>query len=129
VVFVRKVPVLGRSVPFFGSTNHKPIIYPSSDPALVILLKKKARLHIMNSGLQLLTIAIPQNIYPMGASKTANKDDYCTTKSSIPLHVISGNAYSAKSPMSSLTMYTTFGRIECDSQNWIKRRSSSNHCP
>ena len=52
--------------------------------------------------------------------------------STILLFVISGNKnpmqHSMASPCSPSRAHPTVGRIECDSHNWMRRRSRSSHC-
>ena len=55
------------------------------------------------------------------------------TRSTIPPPVAPGNNPFIKllilSPSRGITLYRTPSEIECDSQIWTRRRSSSNHCP
>jgi len=54
-----------------------------------------------------------------------------STKSTILISIALGNSHpmqcSAVSRPSSSTLHSTLGRIECDSQNWTRRRSRSSH--
>ena len=56
---------------------------------------------------------------------------FCSTRSTIPLAVTSGNNICIRRPVPLPihvgTLYVTSGRIECDSQSWASTLSSSNH--
>lgn len=55
-----------------------------------------------------------------------------STKSIIPLSVVSGNKNPTQYPVFCLSLglvHSTLGRIERDSQDWTRRRSRSSHCP